>query len=1097
MEFKDTSNRVAKVRITNLGTSFVQKDIPKSALLSNNPNIDMTHIKEINFVFDSQTPSTGVLEVNTGGLAFNPSLNPDNTNPAITTVPVDGQGNRPALTGFASADFSSVQVSPTSKSTGSLTINQFAPASFGGAFVLYDNLATTNTVEFINFSTSFPSGLVLELNDGGTGVSEAKLELTDNTNKKDFVRLKQIGASGKRWKILSSNFDEIDVTKIQSIAIVTEGQLLNKTLNYSWGDFAFVPQLAFDNTNPATTPFPATSTGERAVFTGFASNDFSSSVVTTASTTFATVDLNLYNGTSFGGAFLNYDNLATTATVESINLQSLFPNGFVLQLDNANTGVTQVKLELTDALGNRDEILLTGIEQFGKKFKILTSNANTLFDEVDLTKISTISLVVEGQAVGKKLNVDWGNFAFVPQIPEDGSNPAVTPVPATSTGERVTAAGFASADFSSTTVTQASTTFTTLDFNHFNSTSFGGMFLNYDNLATTATTESINLQSLFPNGLVFQLDNGGTGLTKVKFEITDINGNRDEVVLTGIAATGKKFKLLTSNANTPFDEVDLTKVVVMSIVAEGQNIGKKLNIDWGNFAYVPTVTEDGSNPAITQLPLNSQGDRIVLTGFASNDFSSSKVTTASPTFATVDLNLYNGTSFGGLFINYDNLATTTTTESINLQSVFPNGVVLQIDNGGTGLTKVKVELTDINGNRDEIYLDGIAATGKKFKLLTSNANTPFDEVDLTKIAVISIVAEGQHIGRKLNIDWGIHDHVPAIPVDGSNPAITPIPTDSLGQRPILTGFASLDFSGATVNQTSATSGNIDFDLYNSTSFGGAFFSYDNLATTNVIETINLNTAFPNGIVLQLSSSAITSAILEITDINGNRDEVKLDGITSSNGRWKVLISNFDQADVSQIQTISLVVTGQHVDQTLNYSWGNFAFVPSISSDPANPSITTLPNSSTGQPAELVGFASSGSSVQADVPTGTEATLTFNLTNANAFGGAFLNYDNPSTTSTVETINLQSLFPSGMVLGMDNAGTALNAVFLEVTDNTGKRDRVRLTDILNTAKRWNIPVGAFDEIDTTKVRSIAFVLEGQVTGLKLHLNWGNWQFVPEI
>ena len=115
---------------------------------------------------------------------------------------------------------------------------------------------------------------------------------------------------------------------------------------------------------------------------------------------------------SYGGTFQTFDDLNTPAK-ESINLNTLFPSGLVLGLDNNSSDpalsnkIKSVKLEVTDAAGKRDSVVLGGITTIGQRWKILPSQ----FDEVDTTKIVTISIVVEGQVVGV-FNLDWGNYFF-------------------------------------------------------------------------------------------------------------------------------------------------------------------------------------------------------------------------------------------------------------------------------------------------------------------------------------------------------------------------------------------------------------------------------------------------------------------------------------------------------------------------------------------------------------------------------------------------------------------------------------------------------------------------------------------------------------
>jgi hypothetical protein len=454
-------------------------------------------------------------------------------------------------------------------------------------------------------------------------------------------------------------------------------------------------------------------------------------------------------------------------------------------------------------------VLLTDITTFGRKYKLTSA----LFDEVNTAEIVSMALVIEGVHVGQTLNLDWGNFAFVPSVNHDPANPDITPAPEDASGNRPALTGFASnvnpengaPDFSNVTVNMVSPTFAQMIFNTYNGNSFGGAFISYDLFGTTGTTETINLNTVFPTGLVFQLDS--PTLTSVFFEVTDITGKKDKVRLADITTFGQKYKLEASI----FDEVDTTQIASMAFVVEGVHVNETLNLDWGTFAFIPSIGNDPSNPAITLVPEDSTGSRPTLTGFASTvnpengapDFSNVSVNMTSATDGVITFNTYNSNSFGGAFLSYDNFGTEPAIETINLNTAFPDGIVLQL--ASSSLSEIFLEVTDVNGNRDQVRLTGITGSNQRYKVLVS----AFDEVDVTQISTIALVATGQHVGQDLNFSWGNFAFIPSINNDPTNPAITIVPVDSLGNRPTLTGFASTvnpengapDFSNVSVNMT--------------------------------------------------------------------------------------------------------------------------------------------------------------------------------------------------------------------------------------------------------------------------------------------------------
>ncbi|MBI3313081.1 MAG: hypothetical protein HYZ83_02465, partial [Candidatus Omnitrophica bacterium] len=570
-------------------------------------------------------------------------------------------------------------------------------------------------------------------------------------------------------------------------------------------------------------------------------------------------------------------------------------------------------------------------------------------------------------------------------------------------------------DWSKVDVTMVSETFATIDFNLFNTggnkvgndtvpASFGGVFIDYDDPKTTGgVIETIDLNALFPNGIVFGLDHGGTGLTEVFFEVTDITGKKDRVKLTGIEGTGKRWNVPVGR----FDEVDVTKIKTLVLGAEGRHVGQKLNVDWGNFSFVPGVVADATNPAITKVPQAGRKDdagntnlvRPDLTGFQSNntdrrapgtafqsdtdlqDWSNVEVKQTSISGAEITFNLFNKggkvngkdvpDSFGGVFFDYDDPKTTGgVIETIDLNTAFPDGIVIELSNGGTGLTEVFLEATDITGKKDRARLVGIDGTNRRWKILTGQ----FDEVDRTKVRSLALVAVGRHVGEKLIVEWGDFSFTPSVDSDASNPAITKVPQatkkDVNGKdvlvRPDLTGFQSnntdrrapgtqpqsdpdlQDWSSVDVKQTSITSTEITFNLFNKggkvngkdvpDSFGGIVIDYDNPATndndkltTTDIETIDLNTVFPDGIVIELNNggTGINEVFLEVTDINGKKDQVRLINVTAAAKRWKIIPGLFDGVDRAKIRSLALVAVGRHVGEKLNVEWGDFNFVPVV------------------------------------------------------------------------------------------------------------------------------------------------------------------------
>ncbi len=358
------------------------------------------------------------------------------------------------------------------------------------------------------------------------------------------------------------------------------------------------------------------------------------------------------------------------------------------------------------------------------------------------------------------------------------------------------------------------------------------------------------------------------------------------------------------------------------------------------------------------------------------------------------------------------------------------------------------------------------------------------------------------LGQQPLIQSGAMDEEPNIPSifsDPSAPAMTPIPPASSG-RPEWVSFSRNDFSSTDVTQISPSNTSLNFKLWNIHSFGGVFVSYDdpatddgNAATTADVETINLLTAFPNGIVLGLDNggSNIQEILLEVQDATGKRSSVKMAGIEAVSKRWKILAAQFAEVDLTKIQTLAIIATGEHPNGQLSIYWGDVKYVPPVFADGNNPAVTSLPPLS-HKKTEWTGFARNDySSTDIVQLSPTLTSLNFKLWNSHSYGGIFLNYDIPSTASDTETIDLNTFFPDGIVLGLDNQGTSIQEVLLELQDRTGKRDIVKLSGIEAVSQRWKILLSQFDEVDVTKIQTVALIATGQHPNGKLNVNWGNF------
>jgi hypothetical protein len=721
---------------------------------------DLLHIQYIQFVMD-QTLSNGQFVnsfvVQTKGLLYTPTLNGTAFDATVHTslpgspvvVATGGKVNPGSLPGVVTVD---------QGSTKDFTVNYDVSPS-EDSFIF-------SQIAFDTAGVTLPSVLILGYQGPASGSSKVKVEVQDVNGKKAIFYLNATEAAKNYTLNLSGDVlpAGFDLTKVQYITFVMDRGLSN---NHYTGSFkvytsgltyiARVAPLPAGDTSAITT-LPLDYLGQRPALSPFASQDLSTATVTMQSQTQAQINLNLAAAGSFGGAYVSYDDFGTTGTVETADFSAAFPNGIVLELNNQFTSIPSVQFEVTDHTSSGDHkavVILSGMAGTSQRWKILPS----LLTGIDLTKVKSVALVVTGLQTNAILNVNWGNFAYTPSVTPDVSNPAVTLVPANYLGAKPVLNSFVSQgdivnpDTSTVGIVQTSETFTTLSLNLKKDSSFGGMFINYNDPAATPPN-SIDLSAAFPSGIVLGLDNAGTSLASVTFEVTDTSDKRDSVTLNGLTATEQKWKILASL----FDEADIHHIKTLSLVVKGVNTNVKLNVDWGKFYVAPEVSPLPltTTATITPVPVNSLGNPPALQSFALNDGSATSVDLSSASAGKINLNLVKTGSYGGVVVRYDNAATAGTVETIDVNALFPTGIVLQLDNGGTDVTSVKLELKDSNGVTGAVILKSIDATARKWKIMPSS----FSNVDLAHVESIALTAVGQHINGILNLVWGNYEYTP-------------------------------------------------------------------------------------------------------------------------------------------------------------------------------------------------------------------------------------------------------------------------------------------------------------------------------------------------
>ncbi len=453
-----------------------------------------------------------------------------------------------------------------------------------------------------------------------------------------------------------------------------------------------------------------------------------------------------------------------------MNLQSL-PGGALVVGIQTPAG-TIVKLEAKDVNGKVDSVSLAGQDGSKKYYSI----PSALLDDISVTNVKEINLVLDGSLPIPKngeMKVDFGFYPFVPSVEP---NPALNIADVTSLTPYLTG-GF--------TDSRAVQTLTYLSETSVQSVyqlnmGFAGIFHIFDDPATPFL-ESANLQIL-PNGALVIGVQAPAG-TIVKLEAKDASGT-DFVYLTGQDG-GEKFYSIPASA---FDDVNTAAIKEINVVLEGSLPGQPqqgtMTLDFGKYPFTPSVAPD---------PSVDISDVTFIPNFGAGVFSMGKVevqlTLLSPLTAQFDFDFtpgdggkinkvlgvanpggpiqpshvqkLNGSvvitpppAFAGMFHLYDDSETPGTVETINLQTIGSGKLVLGIQ--GPAETTVKLEAKDAAGASDFVYLVGQDGNPKYYSV----PYALFDSIDPAKVKEINLVLESQQPDQpkegSLLVDFGLY-----------------------------------------------------------------------------------------------------------------------------------------------------------------------------------------------------------------------------------------------------------------------------------------------------------------------------------------------------
>lgn len=875
VEFVDSNNRVAAINLTeSLRTFYQQLDITKAQLLAVNPSLDLTRIKQINFVHSRDgMGGMGYIDVQTGGLGAvlrSPEGYPIVTGAAYNETTLSNLPGGPTLNAVAMNGATVTQV-------------QTSTQAYYLTYKVFD--ADDVVLSQINFQNPQNIGSSLTLAVSGPTARQIKIQVKDQLGRIANFYLNLTSAYQNYVLALSGANIPVgfDVTKITQIQFVTDKTHMGMPYNNSAYVYVRVKGLTFLVNGSAYNP--------STIFTLPGSPTLKSSSTGSGIIQQTQTDSGHFNFT--------YNLPNSTDTVISEISWGQFVNGIFQGVPGPCGGTPsqslifaangpagkKLKLQLIDANGKISEYLLnlTGsLQNYG-----VSTYASALPPGFDVNKLAAIRFIADRSNMGTS-----GTVAIETRglgAPTIQASTTLTPANIKPLPTNVLIQGgivYPDPTFIAPTGAVATGTLGDNRGHYFyyetKTAGWAGTGLTYDNFSTP-TIETGNLSAV--SDLTFGLVRGNTNLSvvsKVKFEIVDDQNRKAHVYLDGIGDVEKVWSIPTSyfqNAG-----VDLTKVRLIYFIVEGQNLTGALQVNrYPTGSSAPAFNLSTAN--ITVLPGDPQKNHVAPAGADSS---------GAGTPRGMFLNYTTGTpGWAGGGWSYDNFSTTT----------IETGDISQYQNLRFGLRgdepQVKLEVLDAFGKKTSIYLHGIRPDVEQVWSISTQSIASYG-VDLTKIRWIYFIVEGQNKTGTIEIN-----KVPAITPSAA--AITPLPG-----TPRVVKVAP---TGVTANvSTIARGARLVYDTL-TPGWAGAGFSFDDPATKTV-ESANLSSFSYLGFGLKGNPTQVK---FELVDANGKKASVILTGISSTTEqRWSIPTSMFfgTGLDLTRITSIYFIVEGQNQSGSL-------------------------------------------------------------------------------------------------------------------------------------------------------------------------------------
>jgi len=748
--------------------------------------VNFAEIQTINFTeniftvdpINNTANRTGVVGLSLNGLDVTGQINPD---PALTIANVTDISSGgtlsspgPILVGQAHQPGSAVTQTGTNGAV--MNYNLTNDNAFSSLVINYDDFGTddndpmtTADIEVQDLTSFTATGIVVGLT--GPAGSNIVVEFQDRSGNKDSLLLGPLSTTAQFFNLNLNLLSGINLAEIQGISF-TENRFtadpINNTANRTGniglslngldvtGLINSDPALMAANVTDISSGGTLSSPGP--ILVGQAHQP--GSAVTQTGTNGAVMNYNLTNDNAFSSLVINYDDFGTddndpmtTADIEVQDLTSFTAAGIVVGL--TGPAGSHISVEFQDRSGNKDSLLLgplsTTVQYFNLNLNLLsginlaeiqgisfTENRFTA-DPINNTanRTSTITLSLNGLDVTGQINPDPAlTIANVTDISSGGTLSSPGPV---LVGQSHLPGSF---------VTQTNSSGANMTYNLTNDNAFSSLVINYDDFGTddndpmtTADIEVQDLTSFTATGIVVGLT--GPAGSNIIVEFQDRSGNKDSLLLGPLSTTAQFFRLnlnLLSGVNLAeiqgisFTENRFTTDPINNTANRMGAVALNLNGLDITGLILPDATATETD--LTNLPGNPQSVPV------SNASGNASVALVSNSRVDLSYNVNTMGSFAGSLISFDDFTTNPLVETQNFTATTEFVFGLR---GQTG-DVVRIEVEDINGNKDSVLLGNLTTTEQFYRL----NKALFTGVDFSQIRSFNFIVNSDLVTDNTN-----------------------------------------------------------------------------------------------------------------------------------------------------------------------------------------------------------------------------------------------------------------------------------------------------------------------------------------------------------